>query len=241
MSPRVALALALAGVLLLVGRPGVGPAGAQSMPNRAAEYRGGEQPWLRCGVEQALDVDLDGPGRPYHAEWRRCGPRRAEWKPDGKTIDYPVHWVVVTEVGTAAPAVVFDNHEEPGLTYIARVQTRRFTADGRRQLLVVGGVYGTGAGWDLCVLGRVRGSLACWALPDLGSVIAPLMAADEESWKSVLDTGSEDRVRVEALIYDRKRDPNCCPSRGSIFVELLPADGRLEPGRLWRAPGKASR
>jgi hypothetical protein len=72
---------------------GAALARAESMPNR-----------------QAVDVDLDGSARPYHVEWRRCGPRRAEWK--------------------------------------------RFTADGRQQLLGLGGIHGTGAAWELGVLGR---------------------------------------------------------------------------------------
>jgi hypothetical protein len=29
---------------------------------------------------------------------------------------------------------------------------------------------------------------------------------------------------------------DCCPSRGSIFVELRPGNGRFEIGRIWRVP-----
>jgi hypothetical protein len=212
-------------------------AAAQSTPNRAAEYAFGERPWLQCGVEQTFEVDFEGTGRPYRAEWRRCGPRHAEWKPDRQTIDYPTHFVTVTRNAAAAtPLAVFDNAGEPGLSYIQSVQRMQFTGDGRQQLAVVTGIYGTGAAWELCVLGLVGGTVACWELPNWGPSLASLMAPDEETRKTLLRSVADDRVLVEALIYDKNRDANCCPSRASIFVELRPANGRLVLGNAWRLP-----
>ena len=53
---------------------------------------------------------------------------------------------------------------------------------------------------------------------------------------------ADDRLLVELLIYDRAHDANCCPSRGSIFVELRPGDGRFDLGRVWRgAPDEEPR
>src|SRR5260370_5144827 len=69
----VLLALALVAASV-VSAPDL--AHAQPTPNRAAEYTADERPWLRCGIEQALDVDFEGTGRLYRAEWRRCGPPR---------------------------------------------------------------------------------------------------------------------------------------------------------------------
>src|SRR5262245_3387200 len=218
-------------------------ADAQSTPNRAAAYEAGQRPWLRCGVEHTFEVDFEGTGRPYHAEWRRCGPAQAQWKPDGKTIDYPTHYVTVLRQAAAPTALaVFDNAEEPGLTYIQSVRRARFTGDRREQLVVVTGIYGTGAAWELCALGLVNGRLVCWQLPSWSSAITSLMAADEQSWKSLLRSESDDRLLVEAQVYDKARDANCCPSRGSIFVELRPVDGGFVLGRIWRtpAPGSAS-
>src|SRR5260370_298151 len=80
----VLLALALVAASV-VSAPDL--AHAQPTPNRAAEYTADERPRLRCGVEQALDVDFEGTGRLYRAEWRRCGPpggadsRRADQPP----------------------------------------------------------------------------------------------------------------------------------------------------------------
>src|SRR5262249_4163102 len=103
-------------VSMLIGATGAAP--GQPTPNRIAEYASGERPWLQCGVEQTLEVDFEGTARPYHVEWRRCGPRQAEWKPD-RTIDYPIHYVTVTRsAASAKPLFVFDNATEPGLTYI---------------------------------------------------------------------------------------------------------------------------
>jgi hypothetical protein len=237
---RRGVLLAVAAALLLAGGPGPATAGGPVVPNRATDYAPADQPWLACGLERALDVRLDGPARPYHVEWRRCGPPQARWRPDGKTIEYPTHFVVVTR-GAGAPLAVFDNREEPELSYIESVRAMRFTADGREQLLVVSGIYGTGAAWELCALGLVKGALDCWDFPDLGPTTTPQLAADEEIWKSRLVTVANDRLLVEALVYDRNHDANCCPSRGSLFVELRPADGHFEPGRLWRVPGKADR
>ncbi len=237
MTPRAALLLLLMLALLVTGGAGAGRAGAQSMQNRAPGYAAGDRPWLRCGIERALDVDFEGSGRPYRVEWRRCGPRQAEWKPDGKTIDYPSHFVTVTRDAASPTAlVVFDNADEPGLSHIESVRPARFTRDGRQQLVVVEGIYGTGAAWQLCALGLVDGQLACWELPAWGPAIAPLMAADEESWKSLLRVVADDRLLVEAQIYDKAHDANCCPTRGSIFVELRPGNGRFEPSRVWRVP-----
>lgn len=237
MTSRVLLLPMLAIALLVTSGAGAGRAGAESMPNRAAEYAGGDRPWLRCGIEEALDVDFEGTGRPYHVEWRRCGPRQAEWKADGKTIDYPSHYVTVTrDAATPAPLVVFDNADEPGLSYIESVRSARFTGDGRQQLVVVEGIYGTGAAWELCALGLVNGRLACWELPAWGPAIAPLMAADEESWKSLLRVVADDRLLVEAQIYNRVHDANCCPTRGAIFVELRPGNGRFDIRQVWRVP-----
>lgn len=236
MSRRDALAL-LAASCLAVGS-GLAPARAQVTPNRAADYAADDRPWSVCALAQALEVGLDGPARPYHVEWRRCGPPQARWAPDGKTIDYPTHFVVVTR-DAGPPVAVFDNREEPELSYVASVRAMRFTADGREQLLVVSGIYGTGAAWELCAFGRVGLVLDCWAFPDLGPITKPHLAADEEIWKSRLAAVADDRLLVEALVYDRNHDANCCPSRGSLFVELRPAAGRFEPGRLWRASGKA--
>jgi len=236
----VLLALALVAASV-VSAPDL--AHAQPTPNRAAEYTADERPWLRCGIEQALDVDFEGTGRLYRAEWRRCGPRQAEWKADGKTIDYPTHYVTVARYAAApTPLVVFDNAADRSLTYIQSVRRMQFTGDGRQQFVVVTGVYGTGAAWDLCVLGLINGTLTCWKLPDWGPAMAPLLAADEESWKSLLISVTDDRLLVEALIYDRNHDPNCCPGRGSIFVELRPGDGRFDLGRVWRvSPNQKTR
>ena len=228
----------LAAVLRLVGSPGSAAAGGPVVPNRAADYAADERPWRACGLAQALAVGLDGPARPYHVEWRRCGPPEARWASDGKTIDYPIHFVVVAR-DAGPPLAVFDNRDEPALSHIASVRVMRFTADGREQLLVVSNIYGTGAAWELCALGRVDGALGCWEFPDLGPTTKPHLAADEEIWKSRLVAVADDRLVVEALIYDRHHDANCCPSRGSLFIELRPADGRFDPGRLWRVSGKA--
>jgi len=165
---------------------------------------------------------------------------QAEWKADGKTIDYPTHYypthyVTVARYAAApTPLVVFDNATDHSLTYIQSVRRMQFTGDGRQQFVVVTGIYGTGAAWDLCALGLINGTLTCWKLPDWGPAMAPLLAADEESWKSLLISVTDDRLLVEALIYDRNHDPNCCPGRGSIFVELRPGDGRFDLGRVWR-------
>ena len=160
---------------------------------------------------------------------------QAEWKADGKTIDYPTHYVTVARYAAApTPLVVFDNAADRSLTYIQSVRRMQFTGDGRQQFVVVTGIYGTGAAWDLCALGLINGTLTCWKLPDWGPAMAPLLAADEESWKSLLISVTDDRLLVEALIYDRNHDPNCCPGRGSIFVELRPGDGRFDLGRVWR-------
>ena len=243
MKPRAALLDLLVPALLLTGVAGVAPAAAQFMPNRAPEYPAGERPWLQCAVEQSLDVDFEGAGEPYRVEWRRCGPRQAEWKPAAKTIDYPSHYVTVArDAASPAPLVVFDNTEDESTAYIQSVRTMQLTRDAREQLVIVEGIYGTGAAWDLCALGLVNGALACWEMPSWGPAIAPLMASDEESWKSLLISVADDRLLVEAQIYDRAHDANCCPSRGSIFVELRPADGRFDVGRVWRAaPEKGAR
>jgi hypothetical protein len=140
------------------------------------------------------------------------------------------------------PLVVFDNAADHSLTYIQSVRRMQFTGDGRQQFVVVTGIYGTGAAWDLCALGLINGTLTCWKLPDWGPAMAPLLAADEESWKSLLISVTDDRLLVEALIYDRNHDPNCCPGRGSIFVELRPGDGRFDLGRVWRvSPNQKTR
>ena len=238
MTPRAARSWLVIAALLVATAPGPVPASAQSMvPNRASAHSGGEPPWLKCGIQESLDVDFEGNGRPYFVEWRRCGPQRAEWRPDGKTIDYPAHYVTVTRnAPEAEPLVVFDNADEPSLLYIESIRRMRFTSDGRQQLAVVAGIYGTGAAWDLCALGMLDGQLDCWARPGWRLAIAPLMAADEGSWKSRLSVVADDLLLVEALIYDQTRDGNCCPSRGSIFVELRPGNGRFDVGRVWRVP-----
>lgn len=235
MTPAGVLLRLLIPALLVVGSAGA--AGAQSLPSRASGYAAGERPWLRCGIEESIEVDFEGGRRPHRVEWRRCGPRRAEWKPDGTTIDYPVHYVTVTrDAASPAPLIVFDNADEPSISYVESIRRMRFTRDGRQQLVVVEGIYGSGAAWALCALGLINGKLACWELPGWGPVIAPLMGADEASWKSLLRSVADDRLLVEAQIYDKTHDGNCCPSRGSIFVELRPVNGRFEPGRVWRVP-----
>ncbi|MFI5374504.1 MAG: hypothetical protein ACHQ8D_07725 [Candidatus Rokuibacteriota bacterium] len=203
--PRLLATLGLLG-LALIAASGVrapGLADEPPTPNRASEYAAGERPWLQCGLEQALDVDFEGTGRPYRAEWRRCGPSQVERKPDRNAFDYPTHYVTVTRNAAApAPLFVFDNVAEPSLTYIRSVQRMQFTGDGRQQLAVVTGFYGTGAAWDLCALGLINGTLSCWKVPDWRPAIASLLAPDEESWKSLLISAANDRLLVQALIYD---------------------------------------
>src|SRR5260370_34336628 len=138
----VLLALALVAASV-VSAPDL--AHAQPTPNRAAEYTADERPWRRGGIEQALDVDFEGTGRLYRAEWRRCGPRQAEGEGDGKTIDYPTHYVTVArDAAAATPLVVFDNAADRNLTYIQSVRRLQFTRDGRRQFLGVPGGDGNG-------------------------------------------------------------------------------------------------
>jgi hypothetical protein len=40
-------------------------------------------------------------------------------------------------------------------------------------------------------------------------------------------------LEVVHLVYQTE-DPNCCASRGELHAQLIPGNGTLEVGRVWR-------
>jgi len=232
-----AVLVGVCAALAWIGLGSAAPAAPREafMPNRAAVHRDA-RPWSECERRVALDVDFEGDGRPHRAEWWRCGPPEARWNDTRSRLEYPVDYLVVyRRAGDRQPRIVFDNAEEPGISHIAEVRRIDFGRDGLQELFVVNGIYGTGAAWRMCALGWVGARLACADVDDYAAAVAASLAPDESLNKALLREIAEERVVVEVLIAARG-DPNCCPSRGSVLVDLLARPGRFATGALERRP-----
>src|SRR5574341_826426 len=131
-SARRLVALAIAWISLLGPAPAAERQWNPSLPALSQGDGDDARPWLACALDASLPVDFESNRAPYDVEWRRCGPAEASWNLDGSGVDYLVHYLVVRRDARSRKSVmVIDNSDEPGLSYIGRVQRMDLTKDGK--------------------------------------------------------------------------------------------------------------
>jgi hypothetical protein len=118
---------------------------------------------------------------------------------------------------------------------IAELRELDLDRDGNEELLVVEQSAGTGNYLTWCLFGQTPAGLGCWQVPGLDAVGKQQLQGEEHTcckdWTLKVRNG---RLEVGRGIY-AKNDGNCCPSRGGLFVDLVPDHGRLRAANVRRA------
>lgn len=165
-----------------------------------------------CPEHGSWSADLDGDGPPAEAVWYRCSPASAE-------LDRPVDALVVRG-GDGDIRAVYGNVADPTRSRLERVEPLALGDHDAEQLLVGEVFHGAGQHRAWCVLGARDDGLGCWERPRLDALARELLRDDEtlccSGWS--LEVEGEG-LRLEHPVY-ADDDPNCCPSRGRVVVEL---------------------
>jgi len=174
-----------------------------------------------CNFIRYSPVRVRADEEPYGMEWDLC---YAE--------DSPQHYVKI-ERKTGAIAYAFEPADE-----ISQLERMDFDNDGNEELLYVSTASGTGNDLEWCVLGWINDGLKCWEVPDVRMPSEKLLKNDEDfcckDWSLKVTAGN---IVLGRGIY-RKGEGNCCPSRGGVFVELVPQDGEFRIAKVWRGDSK---
>ena len=187
---------------------------------------------IDCPAKQEWTARLL-PDRPaFRAELRECGSK--------DPLELPRQQVAVWQPGLPALAWGLENGDEGGGRFlIEKVEPTDLDADGAQELLIQMRREGTGGYLDWCLLAKKGAGLGCWDAPNMDAPARKLLRPDEDFGFH----GWQLRAQPNALlltrgIYHRGVDPNCCPTRGSVVVRIVPREGRLVASSLWRSAAK---
>lgn len=205
------------------------PPAALSVPRRPSPSPPPLNGAIDCPVKRQWTARLMADRAPFRAQWLECRPRR--------TLDVPPQQIALWQPGVTALAWGLENTDGENRLLIEKADSVDFDADGLQEILVVMRHEGTGAFTEWCLAGRKGTGIGCWDNPELEAPAARLLGPDEDfgarGWQlRVLPRG----LRLERTIYHTGVDPNCCPSRGTVVVELAPRAGKLEISAMTRRP-----
>lgn len=175
-----------------------------------------------CTKKTFLRTVLGDDRAPSTVEWIRCGRRDR----------------VLFTAPDGARTTLFSNAGEEDVVEFEYV--RPLALPGKRatrQLVYSVHTFGTGNIHDWRIIDRSEGALREWKVDNVFARWAPLLAQGEDVRKQLESGVSFDggRIVVAGLVYG-PGDANCCPTGGTIYAELLPADGILHVGKVWRDP-----
>lgn len=168
---------------------------------------------------QRATLDFDGSGKPYLAEWYRCGVK----SPRPKDEKFPRHYIVVRPPDNEPKtlAITFTNSGDSDQVFLEVMRAVNF--QGLKQALFVSaGSYDEAQGSSWCLLGLVDGELGCWPAPDIDQVAQQHLEEREQTrekdWVLQPRDGS---IHLECPVYlDGRR-------LGRLIFDLIPRGSRL--------------
>ncbi|HET8644346.1 MAG TPA: hypothetical protein VFO85_02580 [Vicinamibacteria bacterium] len=188
---------------------------------------------IDCPVKREWTARMLGDRGPFRAQWRECAPARG--------LELPRQQIAMWEPGGTEMAWGIENVSGEDRLLIERADVVDLDADGLQEVLILMRHEGTGGFMEYCLVGRKDAGVGCWPAPDLEAPSARLLQPDEDfgfhGWQvSAVKRG----LRLERNIYHKGKDPNCCPTRGSVVVRLAPAGGRLRIEGVARRPPRTT-
>ncbi len=173
----------------------------------------------KCHVLKRATADFDGSGKPYLAEWYRCGVKN----PRPKDEQFPRHYIVVRPPNDEPKTVAITFTNSGGSDQFFLDVMRAVNLQGLKQALFVSaGSYDDSQGSSWCLLGLVDGELGCWPTPDIDQVARQHLEEREETHEKewVLEP-RDGSVHLECPVYLDGR------SLGRLIFDLIPRGSRL--------------
>jgi hypothetical protein len=174
------------------------------------------------------------PDRPeFRAELRECASK--------DPLELPRQQVALWQPGLPAIAWGLENRDDAGDRFlIDKVEPTDLDGDGAQELLILMHREGTGGYLDWCLLAKKGAGLGCWDAPDVEAPAKKLLRPDEDfgfhGWQL---SAQPHTLLLTRGIYRKGVDPNCCPSRGSVVVRIVPREGRLVASSVSRSAAKS--
>jgi hypothetical protein len=188
---------------------------------------------IDCPVKREWTARLLPDRDPFRAELRECASK--------DPLELPRQQIALWQPGLPALAWGLENRDEAGNRFlIDKVESTDLDKDGAQELLIQMHGEGTGGYLDWCLLGKKGAGLGCWDAPDVEPPAKRLLRKDEDFGFH----GWELRAQPSTLlltrgIYRKGVDPNCCPTRGSVVVRIVPREGRLVASSVSRSAAKS--
>lgn len=112
-----------------------------------------------CHKLQSIDVDFDGNGEPYQAQWWRCGSSN----PNRKKGRFPINYVLIQPPRSkpGRSGATLTNSGSSDEYFIEQPQKIIVESDLRQLLLVSGRYYDTEEGKSSCLLGSFGQQFDC--------------------------------------------------------------------------------
>ena len=132
-----------------------------------------------CHKLESIDIDFDGNGEPYQAQWWRCGSQT----PNRKKGYFPISYVLVQPPQSKAgrSGVTLTNSGSSDEYFLEHPQRVKIESDSREFLLVSGRYYDAGQGTTSCLLGPVGEQFECWSSPESEKIVEESSRKREKS------------------------------------------------------------
>ena len=187
---------------------------------------------IDCPAKRELAARLLPDQRPLRVELRECASK--------DPLEPPRQQVAIWQPGQPPLAWALENRDERGNRFlIEKLTPTDLDADGAQELIIVMRFEGTGGYLDWCLLAKKGAGVGCWDVPDIDAAAKKLLLADEDFGFHGWQLRTLPRaLRLTRGVYRKGVDPNCCPSRGSVVMTLVPRDGKLALGPVTRSAPK---
>lgn len=138
-----------------------------------------------CHKLESMDVDFDGNGDPYQAQWWRCGSSN----PNPKKGRFPISYVLIQPPSgkTGRAGVTLTNSGNSDEYFIEQPQKVTLASDSRELLLISGRYYDSDQGKTSCLLGSVGEQFDCWPSPESTRVMEELSHRQKSLFRKVDD------------------------------------------------------
>jgi hypothetical protein len=189
-----------------------------------------------CPLTQEWSVDFAGNGSPYRVERRHCNAQqlsgfdvpKSQWI-QNEQLEMGYDFLLVLK-----PSLNELAHGELEEGAYSSVEPIRL--ENREYLALNGQIWGTSGDHEWCLLAqRGDGQFPCWheQKGDLNNYLRTSLRSHESAKAGWTIAGKDGRVFMESDV-EAPGDANCCPSRGTIQVDLTPKDGVLHWSKVTR-------
>lgn len=193
---------------------------------------------LQCSPIRQWNVDFAGNGAPYRVERRHCDAQELSGFELPRSVGQisnangELGYDVLLVFEPSRDGLIHGEIEEGSYGSVEQVRFH-----GREYFAMNGMTWGTSGDHDRCLLGKdSSGKIYCWKenAEELWSHVRGTLRADENLKPGWTIENTDGSLFVENYV-EAKGDPNCCPSRGKIRVDLVPRSGQLHWAEVTRS------